>query len=171
MFGNLTVHDLAYTGFRDVVDQTQPRIYKGEFEVKGYKVDSDMRFNFPNKGYRVPQVKMKRYLDELMEKKQMIPSPDKYNGQRPQFIDPKEKRHTIYPFNNRNFIQEAITISKKVPGVAAYDITQFDEKFVKPPKNTVVNLAAQKTSIIDEVIMDSKQVPFAYNQVKIVSKN
>ena len=48
--------------------------------MPNHYVDPDMRFNFPNKGYKVPQGKLRRYMDTHIEAKAKIPSPDKYIG-------------------------------------------------------------------------------------------
>lgn len=75
-----------------------------------------MRFNFPNKGYKVPQAKAKRYMDTHIAAKSLIPSPDKYINDL-NFLNVK-KRMTIYPFARRTYIERTIAEGKKVPGVA-----------------------------------------------------
>lgn len=56
-----------------------------------------------------------------------------------------------------------------MPGVAAYDITKFDEKFVKPPTNVIVNLGEERYTKFDEINFLQKQMPSFYNVIPIVS--
>ena len=79
----------------------------------------------------------------------MIPSPDKYVGDL-NFYNVK-KRMTIYPSNRRTYIENTIESGKKVPGVASYDITAYDEKFVKPPIRAIMNLNEDRYTKFDEI--------------------
>jgi len=81
-FGQLTVRDMALAGVRDVPlsFQVQDKMFAGELQVPAHRVDPDLRFNFPNKGYGVPKQQMKRYIDVHMARKAKLPSPDKYLG-------------------------------------------------------------------------------------------
>lgn len=49
-----------------------------EFGVANYSVNSEARFNFSNKSHKVPQQKLKRYVERLMEQKAKIPGPSQY---------------------------------------------------------------------------------------------
>jgi hypothetical protein len=62
----------------------------------------------------------------------MIPSPDKYTGQRVNFLN--DKKSKIYAYDRKYEFNDLIKKAKKVPGVAQYNITRYDEKYSKPPK-------------------------------------
>lgn len=63
--------------------------------IEGYQVDSKLRFNFPNKDFKVPPSKLNRYIDQLMTEKAKIPSPDKYAPIRANFNDIKKKKRNF----------------------------------------------------------------------------
>ena len=102
----------------------------------------------------MPASKLKRYIDLHMAAKAKIPSPDKYIGDC-NFIDNK-KRMTIYPFDRKTYIMDSIKDGNKSPGVATYDITKYDEKYVKPPIKPIMNLFEDRYSSIDEAMFLSK---------------
>lgn len=142
---------MAVSGFRDLPKEFALDVdaNKGEMDVPNHFNDPDMRFNFPNKGYNVPKAKLDRFMDRHMRAKSKIPSPDKYIHDL-NFLDVK-KRMTIYPCDRNTFISKYIKDGKKVPGVATYETTKYDEKFVKPPTKAIMNLYEDRYGKIDEV--------------------
>ena len=142
----MTVREMAVSGFKEIPPEfaMEDPMKQGEFKVPTHYVDPDMRFNFPNKQYKIPEAKLKRYIDLHMAAKAKIPSPDKYIGDC-NFIDNK-KRMTIYPFDRKTFIMDSIKDGNKSPGVATYDITKYDEKYVKPPIKPIMNLFEDRYS-------------------------
>lgn len=52
----MSVREMVVSGFRELPQEYQidDGKLRGEFQVPYHHVDPDMRFNFPNKGYRVP---------------------------------------------------------------------------------------------------------------------
>ena len=86
LWGTLSVADMADPNKQD------------ECFVKGYKINSELRFNF-HRNHRIPQAKKATFLDHLMKDKAKIPSPDKYlcNVHRKNFND-MTKKSRIYAF-------------------------------------------------------------------------
>ena len=66
LFGTISVSDMANSNYLDTNG------------IEGYRIDHKLRFNFPNKDFKISAAKSKRYLDVLMEKKKLIPAPSKY---------------------------------------------------------------------------------------------
>lgn len=143
-------------------------MFAGDLKVPAHRVDPDLRFNFPNKGYGMPKQQMKRYIDVHMAGKAKVPSPDKYLGHK-QFVDPAGQRMTIYPYDRRTYIKHIMEASKHMPGAAHYNTTQYDEKRVKPPPNTIMNLKEDRYTLFDEVRHVKQMIPSFYNQIPIVS--
>lgn len=100
-------------------------------------------------------------MDTHMTAKSKIPSPDKYINDL-NFLNVK-KRMTIYPFNRRTFIEKTIAEGKKVPGVASYDITKYDERYVKPPTKAIMDLKEERYTKFDEIKFLQKQMQTNYN--------
>ena len=161
---------MALAGVRDVPMQfqVQDKMFAGDLQVPAHAVDPNQRFNFPNKGYAVPKQQMKRYIDVHMARKAKLPSPDKYLGHT-QFVDPAGQRMTIYPYDRRTYIKRIMEASKHMPGAAHYNTTQYDEKRVKPPPNTIMNLKEDRYTLFDEVRHVKQMIPSFYNQIPIVS--
>ena len=122
MYGTISVNEMAVSGLK---------MYQST-GIKGYDVNSEIRFNFLNKSHKIPNSNLRRYLDTLMAEKAKIPSPDKYTGQRVNFLD--DKRHKIYAHERKFEFADLIKKGKNSPGCTSYNTTQFDEKYVKPPK-------------------------------------
>lgn len=55
-----------------------------------------------------------------------------------------------------------------IPGVAQYETTKYDERYVKPAKHGSSN-KAQKFTYVDELQFVGKQKPGIYDLVKLVS--
>ena len=132
-----------------------------------YEVPGKLRFNFQNKEWMVPQAKMKRYLDSIIEKGKKIPSPDKYAPHRKNFND-LTKKSKIYMFERKNQIDEVIKDAKKTPGVGKYERFDFDEKRIKPARG-LSKSSMDKYNLFDEKIYISSKSPSFHNQVEIVS--
>ena len=105
-----------------------------------------------------------------MEEKKKIPSPDKYecNVHRKNFND-LNKKSQIYMFDRKSVMGVVIEEAKKTPGIGKYETLAFDEKRCKPPKGTYTT-KTRKTSVIEEVMEISKDTPFAYEAVNLVSE-
>lgn len=164
----MTVREMAVSGLRMLPQEFAPDDgLKGDFKVPAHLVNNELRFNFPNKGYGIPQSKARRYMDQHMHEKEKIPSPDKYVHNL-EFLNPNKKMK-IYPFDRKTYIMNTINKSKQTPGVAAYNTTQFDEKFNKPPIKTIVDLKEERYTKFDEINFLQKQLPSFYNVIPIVS--
>jgi hypothetical protein len=70
MYGTISVNEMALSGIK---------MFKND-GIKGYEINSDLRFNFGNKVHTVQKGKLNRFLDTLQTQKKNIPSPDKYTG-------------------------------------------------------------------------------------------
>jgi hypothetical protein len=94
--------------------------------VPDYHCDPKLRFNFQNKIFRIPQSKMKRMLDVLMEEKKKIPSPDKYScnshTDNLRGYNPKNT-HLLYKNDRISSIDIVIKKAKDTPGVSKYNAT------------------------------------------------
>ena len=74
----------------------------------------------------------------------------------------------IYMFDRKSVMGVVIEEAKKTPGIGKYDTLAFDEKRCKPPKGTYT-INTRKTSVMEEVMEKSKDTPFAYEAINLVS--
>lgn len=159
LFGNLSITDVA---------RAQDQSYGEQFGVSGYEIHPKNRFNFQRE-YKVPQQKMKRFIDEIIEKGKKIPCSNQYasNQHRKDFFD-ASKKSKIYTGDRKSAIQLIVNQHKHVPGIGRYNVAEYDEKRCKPPKGTYLQ-KEEKWSEIDEVLFLGKKKPGQYEAVKLVS--
>mmetsp|Transcript_5481 Transcript_5481/g.9290 ORF Transcript_5481/g.9290 Transcript_5481/m.9290 type:complete len:268 (-) Transcript_5481:147-950(-) len=136
-----------------------------ELGVPGYHVNSEMRFNFKNKQFKIPQSRLKRFVDLHIEEKKLVPSPDKYSHQRKHFNDMR-KNSKIYTRDRQSFFADVMKESKASPGVGKYEITAFDEKRNKRP-NASYKQSQPRIYPSDEAMYISSQIPGSYPAVKL----
>ena len=129
----------------------------------------ELRFNFADKKFTIPKLNPKtknNYLDDIIKQKQNIPAPNMYITHT-NFVTPKIQK--IYCRDRRTSIDTVIEQSKGKVGVGKYEIYDYDEKRIKPPKGVSINKADDKYTHFDECMYVSKFVPSFYNQVPLVS--
>ena len=122
-----------------------------------YEVPGKLRFNFNNKHFKIPNNKLNRFIDTLMERSKKLPSPDKYTGHRLNFND-LNKKSKIYMFERKSYYDDVIKAAKKTPGIGKYDNYSYDEKRVKPPRG-LCKSSMDKYNLFDEKMYLSKQTP------------
>ena len=122
-----------------------------------------LRFNFANKKFLIPKLNSKtkkNYLDEIIKHKQSIPAPNMYIAHT-DFVTPKIQK--IYCHERRTSIDTVIQQSKGNVGVGKYEVYDYDEKRIKPPKGVSINKADDKYTQFDECMFVSKLVPSFYD--------
>jgi hypothetical protein len=136
LFGNLSVRELAFSRKENEV-----------FGMKGYDLpDSELRFNFGNKMHQMPKALKKSYLDDIQKKGAKLPSSVQYTCNQHKGFDVADKQMKIYAAERVTYCGEIAKDSKKSPGIGKYNITDFDERRVKPPKG-LHKLTAERVMI------------------------
>jgi hypothetical protein len=78
------------------------------------------------------------------------------------------KKNKIYAYDRKYEFNDLVKNAKKSPGVAHYNITKYDEKYLKPAK--LGNMDKQdRFTYVDSIMFEGKQKPGIYDSVKIVS--
>ena len=95
LFGNLSISDVA---------RAQDKSFGEQFGVSGYEIHPKNRFNF-QRDHKVPQQKMKRFIDEIIEKSKKTPASNHYssNKHKKDFFDPS-KKSKIYTGDRKSAI-------------------------------------------------------------------
>ena len=90
LYGNLSVKDVADFHSKNLLSDDQ-------LGIKGYHYDPNLRFNFHNKKHKVPEAKMRRVFDILIDREKKLPGPCSYKStqHRTHFND-ITKKSTIY---------------------------------------------------------------------------
>jgi hypothetical protein len=98
-----------------------------------------------------------------------LPASNQYaNVQHKKDFYDKNKKSKIYINDRKSAIQMIVADNKFVPGIGKYNITEFDEKRIKPPKGTYTQ-KEDRVSSIDEALFLGKKKPGIYEAAKLVS--
>jgi hypothetical protein len=123
--------------------------------IKGYHYDPDIRFNF-NRNHKVPQQKINRIFDIVMNREKKLPGPSTYSNtnHRTNFND-MTKKSKILTHDRKSAIPIIANNNKWVPGIGKYNVAAYDEKMEKPAKGTYT-FKDDRISTIDEALLKGK---------------
>ena len=134
----------------------------------GYKVpNSELRFNFASKQYRIPAGKNKTYLEKLIHVKKIVPGPGNYVKQANWGQTGKDIQ--IYKSDRKTFIDEIHKRGKQTPGIGKYNSAAFDERYNKKPPGPVKISLSEKQNYLDEAMEKSSAIPSFYEATPLVS--
>ena len=98
-----------------------------------------------------------------------MPAPNQYaNVQHKKDFFDTNKKSKIYLNDRKSAIKMIIAENKHKPGVGKYNITEYDEKRIKPAKGTYTQ-KEDRVSSIDEALFLGKKKPGTYEAAKLVS--